>query len=121
MWVNKWVNNLSEKQIIILKAINKNQEVKKSALQQLTDFSSTAIDNNLEVLKKEGLLEREGTKGGVWILHYIYPKVGEQKKNYPINITRKQAVSLRSFPLFRSAVPVGRAFLRSTDTSQHKK
>ena len=65
MWVNKWVNNLSEKQIIILKAIHENQEVKKSALQQLTDFSSTAIDNNLEVLKKEGLLEREGTKGGV--------------------------------------------------------
>lgn len=76
-WVNKWVNNLSEKQIIILKAIHENQEVKKSALQQLTDFSSTAIDNNLEVLKKEGLLEREETKGGVWILHYIYPKVGE--------------------------------------------
>ncbi|MBC5838835.1 RNA-binding domain-containing protein [Flavobacterium muglaense] len=77
MWVNKWVNNLSEKQIIILKAIHKNQEVKKSTLQQLTDFSGTAIDNNLEVLKKEGLLEREGTKGGVWILHYINPKVGE--------------------------------------------
>lgn len=31
------------------------------------------------------------------------------------------AVSLRSFSLFRSAVPVGRTFLRSTDTSQHKK
>jgi ATP-dependent DNA helicase RecG len=31
----------------------------------LTDSSSTAIDNNLEVLKKEGLLEREGRKGGV--------------------------------------------------------
>ena len=77
MWVNNWVNNLSEKQIIILKAIHVNQKVKKSALQQLTDFSSTAIDNNLEVLKKEGLLERKGTKGGVWILHYIYPKVGE--------------------------------------------
>jgi ATP-dependent DNA helicase RecG len=77
MWVNRWVNNLSEKQIIILKAIHENQEVKKSTLQQLTDFSSTAIDNNLEVLKKEGLLERAGTKGGVWILHYIYPKVGE--------------------------------------------
>lgn len=77
MWVNRWVNNLSEKQIIILKAIHENQEVKKSTLQQLTDFSSTAIDNNLEVLKKEGLLERAGTKGGVWILHYTYPKVGE--------------------------------------------
>jgi len=29
MWVNKWVNNLSEKQIIILKAIHENKEVKK--------------------------------------------------------------------------------------------
>lgn len=28
MWVNKWVNNLSEKQIIILKTIHENQEVK---------------------------------------------------------------------------------------------
>jgi len=43
----------------------------------LADFSSTALDNNLEVLKKIGLLEREGTKDGVWILHYSNPKVGE--------------------------------------------
>lgn len=77
IWVNKWVNNLSEKQIIILKAIHENQEVKKSTLQQLTDFSASAIDKNLEILKKEGVLEREGTKGGVWILHYIDPKVSE--------------------------------------------
>ena len=76
-WVNMWVNNLSKKQIIILEAIHKNQEVKKSALQELTGFSATALDNNLEILKKEGLLEREGTKGGIWILHYISPKVGE--------------------------------------------
>ena len=77
IYANKCANNLSEKQIIILKAIHKNQEIKTTTLQQLTDFRCTAIDNNLEVLKKEGLLEREGTKGGVWILHYIYPKVGE--------------------------------------------
>ncbi|WP_310560004.1 helix-turn-helix domain-containing protein [Flavobacterium sp.] len=65
MWRNKWVNNLSEKQIIILKALHKNLGVKKSTLQQLTDFTSSAIDNNLEVLKKEGLVERERTKGRV--------------------------------------------------------
>lgn len=46
-------------------------------LQELTGFSATALDNNLEILKKEKLLEREGTKGGIWILHYITPKVGE--------------------------------------------
>lgn len=71
------MNNLSGKQIIILKAIHENQETKKSTLQQLTDFTATAIDKNLEVLKKEGLLEREGTKGGLRILDYIAPKVGE--------------------------------------------
>ena len=75
--MNKWANNLSEKQIIILEAIHDNQGIKKSVLQELTGFSATTLDNNLETLKKEGLLEREGTKGGVWILHYINPKVGE--------------------------------------------
>ena len=76
-WVNKWVNNLSEKQILILTAIHKNPSIKKSVLQQLVDFSATALDNNIDVLKGEGLLEREGTKGGIWIIHYINPKVGE--------------------------------------------
>lgn len=76
-WVNKWMNNLSEKQIIILKAIHNNPQIKKAILQELTSFSSTALDNNLEILKSNKLLEREGTKGGIWILHYIDPKVGE--------------------------------------------
>jgi len=76
-WVNKWVNNLSEKQILILTAIHNNPNIKKSVLQKLVDFSATALDNNIDVLKVEGLLEREGTKGGVWIIHYISPKVGE--------------------------------------------
>lgn len=61
---DKWVNNLSEKQLIILEAIYKNRLIKKLQLQKLTDFSATALDNNLENLKKEGLLKREGTKGG---------------------------------------------------------
>ncbi|BDB57134.1 ATP-binding protein [Flavobacterium ammonificans] len=76
-WVNKWVNNLSEKQILILTAIHHNTKIKKTELQQLVDFSATALDNNIEILKKEGLLEREGTKGGIWIIHYSNPKVGE--------------------------------------------
>ena len=77
IWVNKWVNNLSEKQIVILTAIHNNNKIKKATLQQLVDFSATALDNNIDDLKKEGLLEREGTKGGLWIIHYINPKVGE--------------------------------------------
>lgn len=75
--MNKWVNNLTEKQIIILTEIHNNTKIKKTELQQLVDFSATALDNNIEVLKKEGLLEREGTKGGVWVVHYINPKVGK--------------------------------------------
>ncbi|MGQ7945061.1 ATP-binding protein [Flavobacterium sp. WC2509] len=76
-WVNKWVNNLSEKQIIILTAIHRNNKIKKSELQQLVDFGATTLDNNIDILKREGLLEREGTKGGAWIIHYINPKIGE--------------------------------------------
>ena len=76
-WVNLWVNHLSEKNIIILKSIHENQEIKKSTLQQLTDLRPSTLDYNIEILKKIGLLEREGTKGGVWILHYIIPKLGE--------------------------------------------
>ncbi|MFD0991148.1 hypothetical protein ACFQ1R_13655 [Mariniflexile jejuense] len=46
-------------------------------MRELVDFSATELDNNIEVLKKEGLLQRKGTKGGVWIVHVINPKVGE--------------------------------------------
>ncbi|MFV5703245.1 ATP-binding protein [Flavobacterium sp. XS2P12] len=76
-WVNKWVNLLSENRITILKAIHSNLDIKKSELEQIAGLSPTALDKNLDILKKEGLLEREGTKGGNWILHYINPKVGE--------------------------------------------
>jgi ATP-dependent DNA helicase RecG len=73
----KCVNNLSEKQILIITEIHNNTSIKKSNLQQLVGFSAAALDNNIEVLNGEGLLEREGTKGGIWIIHYINPKVGE--------------------------------------------
>lgn len=72
-WVNKWVNKLSEKQLLILENIHRNNEIKKSELQGITGFSATALDNNIEILKNEGFLEREGTKGGYWVLHYIFP------------------------------------------------
>lgn len=48
-----WMNNLSEKQIIILKDIHENLAIKKSTLQELTDFSKSAIDKNLKTLKKK--------------------------------------------------------------------
>ena len=51
-----WVNHLSEKNIIILKSIHENQEIKKSTLQQLTDFSPSTLDYNIEILKKNRVI-----------------------------------------------------------------
>lgn len=77
MWVDKWVNHLSENRVIILTAMHYNPVVKKTELAMLTGLGATAIDNNIDALKDLGLVEREGTKGGNWVLHYIEPKVGE--------------------------------------------
>lgn len=76
-WVDKWVNHLSGKRITILKAMHQNPAIKKSELVKVTGLSPTAVDNNIDALKDIGLVEREGTKGGNWVLHYIVPKVGE--------------------------------------------
>lgn len=41
-------------------------------------FSATALDNNIEIIeKKNGLLGREGTKGGIWRIYYLSPKMDE--------------------------------------------
>jgi ATP-dependent DNA helicase RecG len=74
-WVNSWVNNLSEKQLIILTAIPRNNKIKKSEIHQLVDFMTNAFGDNINVLKKEGLLERESSKRGAWEIHYINPKI----------------------------------------------
>lgn len=76
-WVNEWVNHLSDKRITIIKAMHNNPAIRKSELARLTGLGATAIDNNIDALKEEGLVEREGTKGGNWVLHYIWPTVGE--------------------------------------------
>jgi len=47
-----YIKGLQNPISIILKAIHENLVVKKSTLQQLTDFSASAIDENLEILKK---------------------------------------------------------------------
>jgi hypothetical protein len=36
------------------------------------------LDRHLDILKNDKLLEREGTKGGVWILSRLKPDVGEK-------------------------------------------
>lgn len=49
----------------------------KRELEKELSLSASAIDNNMEILKKLGLLEREGSdKGGNWKINYILPKGG---------------------------------------------
>ena len=76
-WINKWVNNLTDNRIAILKAIYSNNKITKKELERIVGISSTPMDNNLKVLKELGLLDRIGTKGGTWQIHYLEPKEGE--------------------------------------------
>jgi ATP-dependent DNA helicase RecG len=76
-WVNKWVNSLTDNRIAILRAINNNNKVTKKELESSVGIGSTSLDKNLDVLKELGIVERIGTKGGAWIIHYITPEEGE--------------------------------------------
>lgn len=76
-WVNKWVDNLTDNRVAIIKAIYNNQKVTKKELENIVGIGATALDNNLTYLKEIGLIERVGTKGGAWIIHLRIPEVGE--------------------------------------------
>lgn len=76
-WVNKWADKLTDNRIAILRAINSNNEVTKKGLERIVGISSTAMDNNMSFLKDLGLIDRVGTKGGTWVIHFISPKVGK--------------------------------------------
>ena len=74
-WVEKWVEKLTDNRVKILKEVHKNYKVTKRELEQEINLSASAIDNNMDVLKELGLLEREGSdKGGYWKINYILPK-----------------------------------------------
>jgi ATP-dependent DNA helicase RecG len=73
-WVDKWVDNLTDNRVNIIKAIHENSKVSKRELEDKVGLSATAIDNNLDVLKDLGLIERVGSaKGGHWQINYILP------------------------------------------------
>ena len=76
-WVNKWVDILTVNRVAILRAINNNNKITKKDLEGIVGIGSTALDNNLTFLKESGLLDRIGTKGGTWQIHFINPKLGE--------------------------------------------
>ncbi|WP_452223708.1 RNA-binding domain-containing protein [Lacinutrix chionoecetis] len=76
-WIARWEKHLTATRITILRAVHNNPKMTKTVIADLASIGSTALDNNIEHLKDLGLLDREGTKGGRWILNYINPEVGE--------------------------------------------
>lgn len=60
-------SKLAENQIKILILISENAGISKRELSELIKISTTAIDKNIEKLKKVGILQRIGpAKGGFW-------------------------------------------------------
>jgi ATP-dependent DNA helicase RecG len=51
-WVERWVDNLSENRIKILKNIHKNSKISKRELAVINGLSGSAIDKNIDFLKK---------------------------------------------------------------------
>ena len=76
-WVERWVKKLTDNRVKILREVHRNSRVTKRELEQGVSISASAIDNNIDVLKELGLLEREGSdKGGIWKINYILPQGG---------------------------------------------
>lgn len=73
-WINKWEDKLSTKRLEIIRQVHNNNKVTISDLAKHIGVSETAIDKNIDALKDLGLLERIGTKGGSWLLHFIDPE-----------------------------------------------
>lgn len=76
-WVDRWVEKLTDNRVKILEEVHKDNRVTKRELEQKIGISASAIDNNLDVLKELGLIEREGSdRGGYWKINYILPEGG---------------------------------------------
>jgi len=73
-WVEKWVDHLTEKRMLILKTMLNNPVVSKQDLRKMLGISATAIDNNINYLKNLGLVVRMGSdKGGEWRIIFKAP------------------------------------------------
>lgn len=70
-WIGVWKESLSDKQIAIINAIHEDLGVKKLQLQKVSGLSASGVDKQMLILKDMGLVKREGTKGGNWVLYYI--------------------------------------------------
>ena len=67
-WVGKGlVEGLVEKQEKIIKLIHNDPQISKKKMAEIVGISSTAVDKNIDTLKKQGILKRIGPdKGGHW-------------------------------------------------------
>ncbi|QOR73791.1 putative DNA binding domain-containing protein [Cruoricaptor ignavus] len=73
-WVDRWVEKLTDNRIKILEEVHRNNRITKKELEQNVGISASAIDNNINILKELGLIEREGSdRSGYWKINYILP------------------------------------------------
>jgi ATP-dependent DNA helicase RecG len=60
-------DRLGDNQLLILESLKNNPYLSLSQLSSIVGISQTAIENNVSILKKAGLLKRIGpAKGGHW-------------------------------------------------------
>jgi len=65
--VEKLVDGLVENQEKIIKLIHNNPHISKKKMAEIIGISTTAVDKNIDTLKKQGILKRVGPdKGGHW-------------------------------------------------------
>ena len=65
--VDGLVDGLVESQKEILELVQYNPKISKEEMSKKIGISTTAIDKNINLLKKKGLLKRVGpAKGGYW-------------------------------------------------------
>ena len=73
-WLDGWYAQLTIPLIKILKAIYEEERITKPRLANVIGQSKTSVDNNINRLKKLGLLTREGPdKSGRWVIHQLPP------------------------------------------------
>ena len=65
--VERLVEGLAENQKKIIELIKENSSISKKELAEKIGISTTAIDKNIDSLKKKGLIKRQGPdRGGYW-------------------------------------------------------
>jgi ATP-dependent DNA helicase RecG len=78
-WLEGWSLQLMTPLVKILMAIYEEESITKPQLATIIGQSKTSVDNNINRLKKLGLLTREGSdKIGRWVIHKLPPLQNRQ-------------------------------------------